>query len=124
MSTRCYEIEADILILRVALDSFTRTVEIIRAASQDAAAGHPMRLLIDLRAALLGLNYEDMRSQAQALVSMQEVLAPQWAVLAANSPSAMNAAFIFATLAGSQHVEVRVFADEEEALFWLRQRKP
>jgi hypothetical protein len=76
-----YEIEQDVLILRLAPDSFTRMTEIIRAASEDADFRPHMRLLLDLRGAVLGLNYEDMRFQVQSLTGMGMVVAPIWAVL-------------------------------------------
>jgi hypothetical protein len=44
--------------------------------------------------------------------------------VAGKGPFAMNAAFIFATIAGSEHVEARVFDEEEEAFFWLREQRP
>jgi hypothetical protein len=53
-----YEINGDVLILRVDPEGFTRMAELVRAARQDAAFAPPMRLLLDLRGAKRGLNYE------------------------------------------------------------------
>lgn len=116
-----YEVDHDIVVLRVTADTFTRLAEDVRIACLDTAAGARMRLLIDLRAALSGLNYEDMRSQAQKLAAMGTILAPQWAVLTTNKPIALSTAQMFATLAEIEHASVQVFDDEQEALFWLRQ---
>jgi hypothetical protein len=116
-----YEVDHDIVVLRVTADTFTRLAEDVRIACLDTAAGARMRLLIDLRAALSGLNYEDMRSQAQKLAALGTILAPQWAVLTTNKPIALSTAQMFATLAEIEHASVQVFDDEQEALFWLRQ---
>jgi hypothetical protein len=117
-----YEIDRDVVIVRAAPDSFPQMAEVVRAATQDTAAfGAQRRLLIDLRGVLHGLNYEDLRFQAQALASMRTVLAPRWAVLATNRPATRGAATMFAILAEVEHVTTTVFEDEEEALDWLRQ---
>jgi hypothetical protein len=120
MASTC-KIEDDVAIIRVAPGDLPGLAETIRVASQEGAFSRQVRLLIDLRIPLRDLNYEDIRSQALALARMQTFLAPQWAVLAADTPAAKNAASIFATIAGSEHVSVQVFSDEAKGLLWLRQ---
>jgi hypothetical protein len=116
-----YEIEQDVLVLRLAAEDLTRLAEIVRAASKDAGFRPPMRLLLDLRGAVRGLNYEDMRLQVQSLTGMGAALAPIWAVLTTGNAYGMSAAQMFAVLARIDNVNVRVFDSEEGALIWLRQ---
>jgi hypothetical protein len=120
LSSTC-EVKNGIAIIRVAPGDFGRLADTVRVASQDGAFSQRVRLLIDLRIPLRDLNYEDLRAQALALARMHAVLAPQWAVVAGSAPTAANAAFIFATIAGGEHVTAQVFDDEGKALRWLRQ---
>lgn len=118
MSTR--EIQNYVAIIRVAPGGFARLAETVRSASREGVFSGPMRLLIDLQAALRDLNYRDMRSQAHALAEMRAEVAPLLAVLTTNSIAAMNAGYLFATLARIEHTQVRVFVDEDKALHWLQ----
>jgi len=115
------EVQDDIAIIRLAPGDFARLADTVRVASQEGAFSQQIRLMIDLRIPLRDLNYEEIRAQALTLARMRTVLAPQWAVLAASSSAAANAACIFATIAGGEHVTVQVFDDEAKALLWLRQ---
>jgi hypothetical protein len=116
-----YEMEGDVVLLRVGPEGFTTMAEIVRATSQDAAFARPMRRLIDLRAPQLGFNCQGMRLQAQSLANMGTILAPRWAVLTSDRASAHSAARMFAILAGIEDMDVQVFDEKPEALWWLRQ---
>jgi hypothetical protein len=117
-----YEIVPDVLVLRLAAaEDLEQVAEIVRAASKDADFHPPMRLLLDLRGGVRGLNYEDMRLQIQTLAGMGAVLAPIWALLTTGNAYGMSAAQMFAVLARIESVNVGVFDTEERALIWLQQ---
>jgi hypothetical protein len=116
-----YEMEQDVLILRPTVDDLARLAEIVQAVSNDADFRPGMRLLLDLRGAVRGLNYEDMRLQVQSLAGMGALLAPIWGLLTTGNAYGMSVAQIFAVLARIENVNVRVFDTEESALIWLQQ---
>lgn len=116
-----YEIEQDILILRPTVEDLARLAEIVQAVSNDADFRPPMRLLLDLRSAVRGLNYEDMRLQVQSLAGMGALLAPIWGLLTTGNAYGMSAAQTLAVLARIDNVNVQVFDTEEGALIWLQQ---
>jgi pyruvate/2-oxoacid:ferredoxin oxidoreductase beta subunit len=116
-----YEIDQDVLVLRLAAaEDLEHVAEIVQAASRDAGFRSPMRLLLDLRGAVRGLNYEDMRLQIENLAGMGAVLAPIWALLTTGNAYGMSAAQMFAVLARIENVNVRVFDNEAGALSWLQ----
>ena len=123
MVTDTCEIQDDVVIVRLAAGDFARLADIVRIASEEEAFTGPMRLLIDLRIPAREITYKDMCSQARALAGLRDVVARQWAILAADSIEAMNAAFTFASLARVENVVARVFIEEAKALLWLQEGK-
>jgi hypothetical protein len=111
------------MILRAALDTVARLAEVVRDADKDAPFGRRKRLLIDLRLALHGLNYEDTRSQTEKLANMPMIVAPRWALLIMNNISAAATARLFTMFARREGVSAEAFTDEDEALRWLRQER-
>jgi hypothetical protein len=120
VSARC-EIEQGVLILRLAPAGFSRMADVVQEAVREAALRPSTRLLIDLRCALLGLNYEDMRSQIRRLAGAGAAVTPVWAVLTTGHAYGASSAGMFSLLAQIEDVTVQVFEEEEEALVWLQQ---
>ena len=118
-----YRITRGVLVLEVALEGFAELRSALRAAAADPAARPKMPLLIDVRAEVPGVRYEDIRYRVEILSQMREQLASRWAILTGTGPVLSGVGRMFAVFSEIEGLEVGVFADEDVALTWLREQR-
>jgi hypothetical protein len=115
------EIEEDILILRVAEEGFAFLRDALLAAATDPAAHPKMPLVLDLRRQPTSHRYEDVRWRLQILAEMREQFGPRWAFWVGEGPVRAGIGRMFAVFSGIEGLDVRLFAEKDAAIAWLRE---
>ena len=81
-----------------------------------------MPLLLDLRNEVAGTRYEDVHYRVQILAQMREQFGSRWALLTGTKPVGVGVGRMFDVFSRIRGLETGMFADENEALDWLREQ--
>jgi hypothetical protein len=111
-----------VLVLELAPEGFTELRGALHAAAADPASRPKMPLLIDVRTEVPGVRYEDVQHRVAILTQMREQFGPRWAILTGPGPPRVGVGRMYAVFLEIEGVEVGAFAEEAEALTWLRKQ--
>ena len=109
------------LVLWAASEGFAYLRDALHAAQAEPAAQLKMPLLIDVRGEPNGIPYEDIHSGVLILAQMRERFGHRWAILTETESLRPGVDRMFRVFSEAEGFEVGMFADEEEALRWLKQ---
>jgi hypothetical protein len=116
-----YQIEDGVLVLSLAVEGFALLRDALEAAAADRRARPRMPVLLDVRNPVGG-HYEDVRWRALILSQMRQQLAPRWAILTRTGPVPAGVGRMFTLLSKIEGLEAGIFADDDAAFAWLRER--